>query len=131
MNGGYTELGQGEAVGASMLVLEPGRSGCVSKQEYGPEEGTATSKWTYRVVLVCLLLLFLPHGYNQGQVLVIHLCVLHIIERLHEDLAHAGIARTLQKLASGIDELLVEVSRKGCARVVGQYAQEHDGVVLP
>lgn len=90
------------------------------------------SEMSYTIVLQRLLLLLLPHLHQRLQVLVVHLGVLEIIQRLHEDLPYAAVARALEESLGCVDKLLlIEVPRKRLARVVGQDADEHDGVVLP
>lgn len=78
-----------------------------------------------------LLLLLLPHGNDEGQVHIVELGALKVIERVHEDLAHAVVLCALEQGPSRIYKLGVEVSGEGLARVVGQYPHQHNGVVLP
>ena len=52
------------------------------------------------------------------------------VERLHEHLAHVGVAAGPEQILGYVDKLLVKVAREGRARVVGENAHEHDGIVL-
>jgi len=60
----------------------------------------------------------------------VDLGLLEGVERLHEHLPDAGVAPGPQDLLGRLDVLLVQIPREGRARVVGQDAREHDGVVL-
>lgn len=82
------------------------------------------------LILKPLLLLLLPHLYQRRKALVPDLCVLERVERLHQQVQHAAVLARLEQVLDRLGELLVEVPREGRARVVGEDAHEHDGVVL-
>lgn len=86
---------------------------------------------TYTVLLQSLLLLLLPHLHDRLQIRVVAPRPLKVVESLHQDLSHARVLGTPKQGLCRVDNLLVHVSRKSLARVIGQDADKHDGVVLP
>lgn len=86
---------------------------------------------TYPVLLNGLVLLLLPHAYDERQIRVVKLGALKLLQRVHEDLAHVVILCALEQRPRRIDKFGVDVPRKRLARVFGQDTHQHDGVVLP
>lgn len=101
-------------------------------RDAGSESAAEEHQSTHPDLLVDLLLLLPPHLDQRCQALVVWLVSLERVEGLHQHLADVAVAAVAQQLLGGIEELLVvEVAREGRARVVGQDARQHDGVVLP
>ena len=96
-----------------------------------PPAAWALVSWpTYSVSLVRLLFLLFPHFNQQPKAFVVALCILKVIERLHEHLAYTSIPARAEQLLGDIDKLLVHVASKSGARVVREDAYQHNGIVL-
>lgn len=80
------------------------------------------------LILFCFLLL--PHFSEAGQGLVIRLLRFKGFERLPQDLLYAHVPSFPQQLLDGGDKPRVDVPGESLARVVRQYPDEHDRVVL-
>ena len=72
-----------------------------------------------------------PHLKQDGEVLVVGFCLRKVVERLNEHLADVEVLGAAQQVLAGIGKLGVNVSRKHGTGVLGEDAEEHDGVVLP
>jgi hypothetical protein len=85
---------------------------------------------THPISPECFGLFFLPHGNKRSQARVSGLRGFESVEGLHQDLADTGVAASAEKLLRGVDKLFIDEAGEPLARVVGENADEHDGVVL-
>lgn len=72
-----------------------------------------------------------PHLQQDGQVLVVGLGLLKVVEGLNEHLADVEVLGSSQEVLARLGEFGVEVSRKHGTGVFGKDAQQHNGIVLP
>ena len=75
-------------------------------------------------------LLLAPHGKEEVEVGVGGLVALERVKRFVDQLRDAGVVAVAQQVLDRVGKGLVEVLGKGGAGIVGQDADEHDGVVL-
>lgn len=71
-----------------------------------------------------------PHGQQIIQSIVIALFCLERVERLPHHLLHAWIPSVLDQIFYSRDKFGIEVASEGLAWIVGQDADQHDGIVL-
>lgn len=85
---------------------------------------------TYAVLFLDLLPLLFPHFNEQRQALIVCFSSLKRIQSFQQDLSYAWVTTRPEQLLHRVCELLVHVPRESWARVVGENAHDHDGVVL-
>lgn len=78
----------------------------------------------------CLRLLLQPHVIQRSQTRIIGLVTRKVVERLSEQLLHAWVPGASQQLLDRFRKLIVEVGGESWSGMVGEDANEHDGIVL-